>query len=249
MRRSRIAVLALVSVLAAAVAAPALAGSDSRPDRQSVELDDARMKFEINATDGDGGIHVFIDGEQWSWVAIFDPGGRRMLTSRTSGAMALQGGTELFLESAEPTFDELPLEELLQRFPEGKYRFRGEDLDGNRLVGTAILTHNLPDGPNLVSPLEGDPAQDPESTTLEWEPVAPANGSPIIGYQVLVVQEDTDLPALPTIALDIIMPPTATSLTVPSGFLQPDTEYEWEVLAIEESGNQTLSSSFFVTTQ
>ena len=43
------------------------------------------------------------------------------------------------------------------------------------------------------------------------------------------------------------MPADATSLRVPPGFLLPDTEYEWEVLAIEEGGNQTLSSAFFRT--
>jgi len=43
------------------------------------------------------------------------------------------------------------------------------------------------------------------------------------------------------------MPPTATSLAVPPGFLRRDTRYEWEVLSIEAGGNQTLSSSFFRT--
>ena len=38
-----------------------------------------------------------------------------------------------------------------------------------------------------------------------------------------------------------------TSLAVPPGFLKPGTEYEWEVLAIERSGNQTLSSDVFTT--
>ena len=46
---------------------------------------------------------------------------------------------------------------------------------------------------------------------------------------------------------DVMMPPTARSLIVPPGFLLPDTEYEWEVLAIEAGGNQTLSSAFFTT--
>jgi hypothetical protein len=44
-----------------------------------------------------------------------------------------------------------------------------------------------------------------------------------------------------------MMPPTATRLRVPKGFLQPGTEYEWEVLAIEKTGNQTLSASTFTT--
>jgi hypothetical protein len=34
---------------------------------------------------------------------------------------------------------------------------------------------------------------------------------------------------------------------VPNGFLQPRTAYNWEVLAIERSGNQTLSSGSFRT--
>ena len=36
-------------------------------------------------------------------------------------------------------------------------------------------------------------------------------------------------------------------VTVPDEFLEPATAYAWEVLAIEESGNQTLSSSDFET--
>lgn len=205
------------------------------------------MKFEINSTDGDGGIQVFLDADPWKSMSIFDPDGDQVYTTSTSGSVGELGGTELFLESGEPPFDELPLDELLELLPEGEYKFRGRGIEGERFVGSAQLTHNLPAGPKLVSPLDGGPAQDPDNTTVIWETVGPANGSPIIGYQVLVVQPDTGLTALPKVTLDVMMPPTATSLAVPPGFLQPDTEYEWEVLAIEEGGNQTLSSSFFTT--
>jgi hypothetical protein len=34
---------------------------------------------------------------------------------------------------------------------------------------------------------------------------------------------------------------------VPAEFFDPDNEYELEVLALEESGNQTISVSFFTT--
>jgi hypothetical protein len=98
-----------------------------------------------------------------------------------------------------------------------------------------------------VGPHLGGDLVDPDDAVVEWEPVDPPNGSPIIAYQVLVVLPGTGLPALPKIALDVMMPPTATSLAVPPGFLLRDTLYEWEVLAIEEGGNQTLSSSFFQT--
>ncbi len=249
MKRTLVLGLSATLVVGGMAAAPALADSGSGGRHtETIELKDARLKFEINATDGDGGVQLFIDGEQWERLTMRDPHGRRLFTSRTAGAMAEQGVTELFFESAEPTFDELPLPELLERFPEGEYRFRGRDVDGNRLVGSAVLTHQLPDGPELVFPLEGDPPQDPEDTMLEWRAVDPPAGSSIIGYQVLVVLDESDLPAIPKIALDVIVPPTVTTLTVPAGFLQAGAEYEWEVLAIEESGNQTLSSSFFATT-
>jgi hypothetical protein len=253
MRSSRLAAVAALMLVGAVVAPTAALADRETPghrhpgDRPVVPIKDARMKFEINSTDGDGGIQVFLDADPWKSMSIFDPDGDRVYTTSTSGSVGELGGTELFLESGEPPFDELPLGELLELLPEGDYTFRGRGIEGERFVGSAQLTHNLPAGPKLVSPLEGGPPQDPNNTTVTWETVGPANGSPIIGYQVLVVQPDTGLTALPKVTLDVMMPPTATSLAVPPGFLQPDTEYEWEVLAIEEGGNQTLSSSFFMT--
>ncbi len=216
-------------------------------EKNRVELDDARLKIEFNDTDGDAGIQVFIDADPWKSMEILDTRGRRLFKATTKGAFGKQGGTELFMESGEPSFDELSFEEFLQRFPAGEYRFRGKGVDGERFFGTAELTHNIPDGPVLVSPLDGGPLVDPGSAVMMWEPVGAPNGSPIIAYQVLVLVLESDFEAIPEIALDIIMPATATSMAVPPGFLLPDTEYEWEVLAIEEGGNQTLSSSFFRT--
>ena len=91
-----------------------------------------------------------------------------MFESVSKGRLKKQGGTELFLESAEPEFSDLPFEEFLKRFPEGIYEFRGVGLEGERYVGEATLTHNVPDGPLLVCPLEGDGLQDPDNTVLIW---------------------------------------------------------------------------------
>jgi hypothetical protein len=212
-----------------------------------VRVKDARLKFEMNATDRDGGVQLFVDADSWKELSVFDPSGSRIFRSTTSGRMATQGGTELFLESAEPTFRQLSPAALLRRFPKGRYAVRGTGLAGERYVGTAVLSHSLPAGPELVSPLPAHGPQKLDDTTVVWKPVAPPAGSAIIGYQVLVVQPDTGLRALPKITLDVTMPPTATSLRIPPGFLRAGTEYEWEVLAIERGGNQTLSSSTFTT--
>ncbi len=48
-------------------------------------------------------------------------------------------------------------------------------------------------------------------------------------------------------SLSMYLRPSVTQITIPGGFLEPGTTYQWEVLAIERSGNQTLSSSEFET--
>ena len=156
------------------------------------------------------------------------------------------GGSELFLESGEPPFSELPLRKLLEQWPAGVYTFRGTGSDGQAFRGSARLTHRLPAGPKLVSPVESSAPQEPRETVMRWQQVPAPAGSRIIGYQVLVERE-TERKALPVVTLDVTMPPTATSPRVPPGFLRPNAEYFWEVLAIERSGNQTLSSSTFMT--
>lgn len=242
--------LEVIAVTLATLVLAVTAAAESDPGEKwgkRVEFKDTRLKIEANDTDGDAGVQVFLDSDPWQWIAIYDPKGRKLFQSTTGGRFAKQGGTELFIESGEPSFDEVPLEKFLRRFPEGEYLFRGKGNDGERFFGTATLTHDIPNGPLLVGPHVGGALVDPDHAVVEWEPVAAPNGSPIIGYQVLVVLGETGLSALPKITLDVMMPPTATSLAVPPGFLRRDTLYEWEVLAIEESGNQTLSSSFFQT--
>ena len=222
-------------------------GGRSQAVPRVVPLEDARLKFEINSTDGDGGVQLFIDAEEWKAMSIFDPQGHRIFSTETRGRLARFGGSELFLESGEPPFSELPLRKLLKQWPEGVYRFRGTGADGQLFRGSARLTHRLPSGPELVSPVESSAPQEPRDTVMRWRHVPAPPRSRIIGYQVLVERE-TEVTALPVVTLDVMMPPTATSLRVPPGFLRPDTEYSWEVLAIERSGNQTLASSTFTTT-
>ena len=88
---------------------------------------------------------------------------------------------------------------------------------------------------------------DPNNTVVRWNAVPAPNGSPIIGYQVLVVKPNSGFAGLPKTILDVMMPATATSMAVPAGFLLSGSAYEWEVLAIESGGNQTLSVGHFET--
>ena len=113
----------------------------------------------------------------------------------------------------------------------------------------ATFTHVIPAGPVIVSPQEGDEV-DPANLVISWETVtnklegSGAGELVIVAYQVIVERADNDeLGAAPRI-FDIKLPASSAavqSVTIPPEFLKPDTEYEFEVLAIEAGGNQTIT--------
>jgi hypothetical protein len=207
----------------------------------AAKLKEATIYIEGNATDGDAGIQVFFDAEGWKTMKIFDPDGRKIFDVRGKGGIAEQGLTELFIESVEPPLDDFPLDDLMARFPEGKYTFSGKRKDNASLRGKASLTYAIPEGPLQVFPAEGDEV-DPEDLVLEWELVADPPGSEITGYNIIVVREDgVDQ------ELNVVVGPDVTSLDVPGQFLAPGTEYKWEISAVETSGNKTISETEFET--
>jgi hypothetical protein len=231
---------ALLGLLLAAQ--PALADDDDDRPCRVIPFSAARILIEINATDGDSGLHAKLDAEGWRWVEIYDPRGKLIFHVMGGGGVRKTGLTELSFESAEPGFDELPLDEFLRRFPAGEYRFIGRTLEGDTLFSKATLTHALPDAPVLLSPPE-DSVQDPNNTVVAWAPVADPPGSRIVNYEVIVTDESSS----PERVLSAVLPATATSMVVPSAFLLPDGEYKYEVLAIEEGGNRTISEAPFRT--
>ncbi|MBI4523657.1 MAG: hypothetical protein HY695_07585 [Deltaproteobacteria bacterium] len=106
--------------------------------------------MELNHTDGDLGIHALVDGEAWKNLVIEDPNEHEILAVWARGRLARHGLTELSFESDEPSFNELPPEEFLRRFPAGRYEFEGVTVDGRELESTAKLTHVLPAPPNNI---------------------------------------------------------------------------------------------------
>ncbi|MBV9062660.1 MAG: hypothetical protein JOY77_07000 [Alphaproteobacteria bacterium] len=65
----------------------------------------------------------------------------------------------------------------------------------------------------------------------------------IIGYHAIVYENGGEV----TPQLDIDVPATQTSLAVPRQYLKPATEYLFEILSTEKSGNQTITEGFFCT--
>jgi hypothetical protein len=235
----RTAIPALLGILLAAAPNPAPAKDEPK---NTIPFSQAQVRIEVNATDGDSGFHVLLDAEEWRSVRIFDPNHRLIFEVKGGGSIRKTGLTELFFESAEPGFDELPLDEFLERFPAGEYLFYGKTLEGDSLFSKATLTHALPEGPVLLSPPE-DSVQDPNNTVVAWQPVADPPGSQIVRYEVIVEDESV----APKRVFSAVVPATVTSMTIPSAFLVPNTEYKYEVVAIDQGGNQTLSEASFQT--
>ena len=201
----------------------------------------AMIIFEFNSSGPDLGIQVSLDGEPWSEIKIVDPQGRAILEIEAAGRLKKFGLTELFAESNEPNFiEDVPAQEILDRFPAGVYKFFGKTVEGDRLVGEATLTHAIPDGPSAVSAqvISGNRViswvAPPAVSSLTGLPVA------IVGYQVIVERADNDQLGAATRIFDVKLP-AVTSVTVPPQFLESGRQYKFEVLAIETGGNQSIT--------
>lgn len=208
-----------------------------QPERQ-IELEEARIFIEYNLTGNDLGFHVFLDGEDWTDLKIFDPTGTKIFDVSASGGYRGLGLTELFFEGAEPNLAEFPLAELLARFPEGEYTFTGKTVENEKIVATATLTHNVPDAPVVSSRT----ASCGNTIDITWTPVnvpaaiLPGGNVDVVAYQVIVG------------SFQVTVPENATSVTVPEQFYQSlgPGVHDFEVLAIDASGNQTIREGTFV---
>jgi hypothetical protein len=242
MIRKPLVIAALALAVMVPVAASGAVASPPAVRPQTVPFDDARLKIEFNATDGDAGLQFFIDAETWRHVTVTNPRGRKVADFNAGTVIRNFGLSELFSESSEPPFDELPFAEFKKLFPEGIYTFRGQDIDGRKLKSTFRLTHAVPDGPRITSPSEGQTLP-PDSVTVHWNPVTTPDGIHVVAYEVIVVADESGLGTAER-TVDVTLPATATHLHVPAEFLTPGG-YKTEVLAIERSGNQTLTEVAF----
>jgi hypothetical protein len=218
-----------------------------------VPLKEAKLNIEHNATDRDTGFQAFVDSEGWRRLELRGRAGK-LLSLEGRGALGKLGLTELFFETVEPENADTPIKQMLAKLPEGRYRIAGTAQENGKRVGRtagkAWLTHDIPQGPRLVSPADGASVPT-RGLVADWEPVSRTiTGKPtkIIAYQ-LIVEKDVEphRHMIGKFGLSMYLPPSVTSIDVPDGFLEPGTAYDWEVLAIERSGNQTLSSASFRT--
>ena len=256
---------------AALVASPVVLADDD--DDEEIPFDVAEIFFELNDTDGDLGIHALIDGDPWKRLTIEDQRERKILNVFVRGRLKKQGLTEFFFESAEPPFESdedpseaLPPEQFFRRFPPGIYEIEGRTLDGEERESEAEITHAMPAPPEPEVnghemsddcdenvPIVGAPG---DAVVITWPHVVsthPDLGNPqgalgvisIHNYQVVVELEVEPVPAIFSVTLAPDPGADEMSMTIPPEFLALGEEFKYEVLAREQSWNQTAVESCF----
>jgi hypothetical protein len=244
-----VAGVALAIVAASAAAAP--------PEPFKI----TNIHFETNASACDMGIQIAFDTDGVTEGSVEAPNGQVVYSFESvDGEEETHDVTEGFQERVEPPIidlegalgcepsdDAIALSELLAAWPAGTYEFAGRS-GPVEFEGAAQLTHKVAAGPEIISPADG--AIVPHNTPLlmRWKkvtgPILPTLGPVrIVGYHALVV--DVTLPVLPPgklkKSLDADLSKSETTFLVPKQYLEPNRIYEFEILATEEGGNQTIT--------
>lgn len=230
------------------------------------------FNIELNASDLDVGVRGFFDYDPWNVLTIDDPETVRIAEVTASAGLLNQGFAEWFFESGEPMLgqEEIPggvediytFEIFLGRFPDGDYLFTATPNEpGNDVTCSEELTHVIPCAPEISA--AGNRGL---GVTISWDPVTQIvdtaatddevdeNGEDaevvcmddvfpdlIVGYEVIVETEvDGEVKIY-----EIDLPADATSVSVPPEFIALGEEFQFEVLAIEISGNQTITEEDF----
>lgn len=259
MKRHRSMILqAAVAGVASAAAAGLAAAEGPEPFKIT------NIHFETNASACDMGVQMSFDTEGISEGSVKDPNDQVVFRFGAVGGPAVTHDvTEAFQERVEPQVIDLLralgcerdaeeprvwLTDLLSAWPEGKYQFAGQGDDAS-FAGFARLSHRVPAGPEIIRPEDGAVVPGDANLLIRWrkvtEPILPELGPvEIVGYHVVIADATKPEPLPPgkmPAQFDVDLPGSATSLLVPQQFLRSNRVYEFEVLATEKGGNQTIS--------
>jgi hypothetical protein len=224
------------------------------------QFTEAELFFELNDTDGDLGIHASIDGEPWVRLEVEGPNGGTLLVVTAQGKLAKQGLTQLMLESAEPSFDELPHEQFFLRFPEGVYELEATNSAGEESETKVRLSHVLAAPPSnilVAGQAVGENCDDvanlpvvPANTAvlIDWDPVKmshpeigkqPPRPVKIVRYQFFVEQGK--------FKLGVDLPSNVTAFEVPRSVMNllAAGVVKFEIIARTDALNNTAVENCF----
>jgi len=190
----------------------------------------ASLRVEYNATEGTAALVLEAESDEAvRRVRLIAPGGSSLLD------LSRPPGQGLSISGLSIETDDSQLGSLFEAYPEGTYEVRALAVGGGRILGSATLSHELPQPPVIGFPGAGTVGVPTSGLLLVW------TGSPAAdGYEVALEQGEND-------GLRIRLPPGSTSFLVPDGFLAPSTPTQVEIAAISGNGNRTSTVVEFTT--
>jgi len=232
--------------------------STEATDDETLEFAEAELFFELNNTDGDLGIHSAMDGGPWTNLRYEDANGENLLEITLQGAMAEQGLTQLFFESAEPTFDELAPSDFFARFPGGMYSLKGISVDGANLESKTELSQVIPSAPvvyigrNPSGPSEGCKDVDAENPpvflnqdgqlNISWDPVTSSH--PTVGVAgEITIDSYLFVFATENINIEVELNAGTTAYMVPAEFINSGDLVKLEILVKDDTHNQVATEA------
>lgn len=230
-------------------------------EEDELEFAEVQLYFELNDTDGDLGLQGLIDGDTWKALEIEDPNEQLLMNVWVRGSLRRQGMSEIFFESAEPTFDELAPKAFFQRFPQGIYEIEAITLEGEEMEGEVRLSHVMARRPGNIR-LNGKLAAAncdavlpvvTEPVTLDWNAVTqshPSIGKPGVAVKVqqyeVVGEIEREGKTPEVLVFSVNLPANVTVFEFPEDFTAlADGEVKFEIVTKLNNGNQTAVESCF----
>lgn len=198
---------------------------------KSTPFENASVRFEQNATDGDVEVVFEVTGgdDGLAKLTIVAPDGRIVVDFNAPDASTM-GIRQFEFESPEPG----DTEGLRSAYPEGMYTFTGATSAGDAFRSESMLTHALPATTDILRP--GSSAVSATGLDIAWTAV-----EGIEAYIVEIEHDEFD------VKVTARLPGSATAFSVPDGFLQPGREYELGIGTVAGNGNSSFIETTFTT--
>jgi hypothetical protein len=196
-------------------------------------FDEATVRFEQNATDGDVEVvfEIKAGDEGLTELKVVSPDGRTIVNFSAPDASSL-GIRQFRFESPEPT----DIEALKEAYPEGKYRFSAVASDGSKYDGSTKLSHTLPGIISFLNPLPESENVSIQGLKISWGPV-----ENVVVYMVEIDQDELNF------NMTLKINGNQTEFMFPDGILVAGKEYTLAIGSVMKNGNSSYSETRFST--
>lgn len=210
-----------------------LAQETPKETSMSEPFDEANIRFEQNATDGDVEVVFEIKGgdDGLNELTVISPD-NRIVIDFAAPDNSTMGIRQFRFESPEPK----DVDALKAAYPEGVYKLNGVTEDGQKFSSEAKLNHILPPTVSFLQPKAEEEGVNIHNLEMTWSPVIN-----IVAYILELDQEELGVNIL------VRLPAFQNSFIVPDGFLQAGVEYTLSIGTVAEDDNRSFVETSFKT--